>query len=631
LLIIPQYDIVVFWGSQSGTAEGFAKRLAKDFHRLFGISAYVADLQDYDPKSIAEIPNEKYAIFILSTYGEGDPSDNATPFVSWLSSHQSIIFSNLKYAAFGLGNSKYKYYNKVVDIVVNALELAQATEIMPTGRADDANGSTEEDFIQWKTMLFSLFCERLNYTQRPDVYEPVLSIIDKDLSSEADIHTGIPLPTKHSNGLASELSHIRMLPVKEAKALIIVPERGSLHVELDISDYPELKYKTGDHLAVWPTNPTDEVTRLISALGLEQRKSIPMAIFSLDADVCLNIPYTCTLETMFQHYLEICAPVSREVIRTLAQFASSATTKERLEILGSDKDAYNSFRASTHLNFGRLLEMFGGDSNEWNLPLTFVLESIPPLAPRYYSISSSSIVQPKRISITVSATVPSLTNAEQIHVPGLTTAYLTNIANSINTIQAKEDDSNQPSVFAKSGTISNDSKVVAQIRTSKFRLPTLQQKPVIMIATGSGIAPFRAFVQERLRLFSMGRPVGPSMLFFGCRTRPEYLYSEEFAQAQKALGDKLEIVLAVSGDEKNPEGGRMYVQDRIEEFGERICEMLVEGEACLYICGSAAMARDVQQRTRYCLKKNKGLGEEELDAFSATLKKGRRWQEDVWG
>ena len=75
-------DVLIFFGSQSGTAEGLAHRLVRDCHRRFGLSAIAADLQEYDPDSIAAIPQSKLAIFIISTYGEGDPSDNATQFCS---------------------------------------------------------------------------------------------------------------------------------------------------------------------------------------------------------------------------------------------------------------------------------------------------------------------------------------------------------------------------------------------------------------------------------------------------------------------------------------------------------------------------------------------------------------------
>jgi NADPH-ferrihemoprotein reductase len=101
LILHQKKDIVIFWGSQSGTAEGLANRLVRDCRSRFGLDALAADLSDYDPDSISNIPETKLAIFIISTYGEGDPSDNATHFLSWIESNKTVQFSRLRYAAFG--------------------------------------------------------------------------------------------------------------------------------------------------------------------------------------------------------------------------------------------------------------------------------------------------------------------------------------------------------------------------------------------------------------------------------------------------------------------------------------------------------------------------------------------------
>src|ERR1700722_15656754 len=169
-------DLVIFWGSQSGTAEGFANRLVRDCRSRFGLDALSADLSDYDPQSISNTPSTKLAIFIISTYGEGDPSDNATQFLSWLDTNKTVQVPKLSYAAFGLGNKKYKFYNKVVDVVVEALDRSGAISLLPVGKADDSNGTTEEDFTEWKQSLFSLFRGTLGFVERPAQYEPTLKV-----------------------------------------------------------------------------------------------------------------------------------------------------------------------------------------------------------------------------------------------------------------------------------------------------------------------------------------------------------------------------------------------------------------------------------------------------------------------
>lgn len=129
-------------------------------------------MSDFVSKTIALIPQSKIAVFILSTYGEGDPSDNAGPFWDWLNKlTDSGALSSFRYAAFGLGNTRYRYYNRVVDVVHEGLQKAGAEGLLDVGRADDAAGATEEDFLTWKDDLFTFFVKELGMEQHEVKHE----------------------------------------------------------------------------------------------------------------------------------------------------------------------------------------------------------------------------------------------------------------------------------------------------------------------------------------------------------------------------------------------------------------------------------------------------------------------------
>ena len=163
--------VVVFWGSQSGTAESFAKRLARELSQRFGLAAMSADLSDFDPETISSITQDKLAVFTLATYGEGDPSDNANQFWDWITKTASpSSLSSLRYAAFGLGNSNYLHFNRVVDVVDSALQEAGAQRLLPVEKADDANGSTEEDFCRWKEHIFAFLVSGLGIKEQEQKY-----------------------------------------------------------------------------------------------------------------------------------------------------------------------------------------------------------------------------------------------------------------------------------------------------------------------------------------------------------------------------------------------------------------------------------------------------------------------------
>jgi NADPH-ferrihemoprotein reductase len=583
----------------------------------------IADLSDYDPGSITNIPGSKFAIFIISTYGEGDPSDNATQFLSWLQSNKSTRFPNLHYAAFGLGNKKYKFYNRVVDVVTGALNQNGAICLMATGKADDSNGTTDEDFTEWKRALFTMFREKLGFEELPEHYDPTLRVTEDSSLDIIDLHIGEPVKVQTSKKGLAAISPIHALPISNAKRLLSTTTRNVLHLELDTNDFPELKYKTGDHLAVWPSNPTSEIQRLINALGLQGRTQTPLLIQSFDPSVKIKVSSPTTWDALLQYYLEICAPVPRETVLAIAQFAPSESSKLTLKRLGEDKDAYHDFCSTTHVTLGRLLESVSPSIGSWaNLPLAFILESLPSLSPRYYSISSSSIVSPKQISITV-ATSSEPSPTQNVSVPGVTTNYLLEIE------QNKHSGTSFGQQYKLSGPnniLDHGQKLYAHIRTSKFKLPTVPKHPIIMIASGSGIAPFRGFLAERARIAAIGREVGKSFLFFGCRSSDDFLYQDELRELQHRNKD-IEVVTAFSRATKR----KYYVQDRVEERDEDVVRLLLDQNAYIYICGSASMARDVTARLGGCLKRRQGWSETELREWSESIKKAHRWQEDVWG
>jgi NADPH-ferrihemoprotein reductase len=243
-------NLVIFWGSQSGTAEGFANRLGRECHLRFGLEVLVADLSDYDPKTIALIPEEKFVIFVVSTYGEGDPSDNTTELWSWLHKSKDTSLQNLRYMAFGLGNSNYKYYNRVIDVVVDSLNKSGAKILMPIGKADDAQGATEEDFTAWKEDLFSIFRQELDFQKQEIKYTPTLSIIRDDSLEPIDLHHGEPSHPREKVKTAAQCSQIRPLNIKASRELFNSSEKNCLHINLDVTEHPDLHYKTGDHLGV---------------------------------------------------------------------------------------------------------------------------------------------------------------------------------------------------------------------------------------------------------------------------------------------------------------------------------------------------------------------------------------------
>ncbi|KAJ4009787.1 hypothetical protein NW752_009375 [Fusarium irregulare] len=624
-------DVVIFWGSQSGTAEMFANRLSKECNLRFGLQTLCADLCDYDPESITNLPQSKLAIFIISTYGEGDPSDNTAAFWEWLTKTSNIQLPNLRYMAFGLGNTSYRYYNRVIDVVVERLDKAGAQRLMPVGKANDAQGGTEEDFLSWKDDVYTHFQEKLGYEERDIPYEPSIQLVEDESLDIMDLNLGEPIQNRTGPAkIVKQYSPIRPLTVQSSQELYTSPGRNCLHMELDISDQAELRYRTGDHLAVYPINPDHEVQLLLKALGLEDRAEKPLLVQTLEEGVSTKIPSPTSALALFRHYLEVAAPVSRETVGQLARFAPSSEISETLLALGKSKEAYATYVARNHVTMGRLLHLVAPGVVWDNLPLSYVVETLPSIQPRYYSISSSSTVSARKLAITVGVDNSPLQQDSSKSIRGITTNYLYAVGNSLNNQDAPSEIGPDTPTYALSGPgdALKGHKVFACIRRSNFKLPTMSSTPIIMIAAGTGLAPFRGFILERARLQAVGKPLGKMLFFFGCRSPDQdYLYREELAEVVAKLQGSLEIVTAFSRADGQP---KKYVQDNVEEKKKEVCDLLEAG-ASIYFCGRAAMAREVGNVVEEAMKVQNGWSDAEARSWAESAKKGNKWLEDVWG
>ncbi|KAI0967918.1 hypothetical protein F4678DRAFT_482654 [Xylaria arbuscula] len=617
--------IAIFWGSQSGTAEIFAQKLARECHLRYGLDAIALDLSDYDSETIAEISEAKLAVFILSTFGEGDPADNTYGLWEWLHKDSAkTSLSNLQYAAFGLGNSNYKYYNRVADVIVNSLDKAGARSFMPLGKADDATGETEEDFLAWKDNLFTVLQEKLDLQEHDIIYTPALAVREDPSLEPIDLHHGTPVEKlSGSKNRSAKTSAIQALTVVQARELYTTPNRNCVYLELDLGNHSEVRYKTGDYLAVYPIAPDEEVNGLLNALGWEEKASIPLLIDTLEEGAPSRLPSPTSADAIFRYYLEICDPVARDTVKDLAQFAPTPEAKDLLLTLGKSKDAYHSFTTRNYVTLGRLLSLAAPGAVWKDLPLSYLLETISVIQPRYYSIASSSVVSAQRLAITVGVEKKPLPEEPSNEVKGLTTNYLFAVANAFQQTGA----SPLYQLDGPAGALEGH-KVHAAIIKSKFKLPTLPSTPIIMIAAGTGIAAFRGFVQERTRLKGIGKPIGLMVLFFGCRNAEEdYLYHDELEAARAELDGHFEIITAFS---RVPGQKKRYVQDAVKEKGKELWGLLGQG-ASLYVCGRASMAREVGKAIQNVLTAENGWDKTKVREWSDGMKRGNKWLEDVWG
>lgn len=533
-------NCVIFYGSQTGTAEDYATRLAKEGSSRFGLKTMVADLEDYDYDKLDVFPEDKVAMFILATYGEGEPTDNAVEFYEFITG-QDVSFSqgggvdeqplgNLKYVAFGLGNNTYEHYNSMVRNVNEALQKLGARRISEAGEGDDGAGTMEEDFMAWKEPMWAALAKDMALEEREALYEPTFNVTEReDLSPDAyEVYLGEP-NKHHLDDLVKgpyNAQNPYIAPIAESKELFTIKNRNCLHMEIDISG-SNLTYQTGDHIAIWPTNAGKNVDQFLTTFGLMSKRHMVISVKSLDSTSKVPFPSPTTYDAAMRYYLEICGPVSRQFLSSLAQFAPDEASKVEMTRLGGDKDYFHEKVANRYLNITQVLDMVS-DHQPWTaVPFSLLIEGIPKIQPRYYSISSSSLAQKNKIAITAVV--------ESLQVPGSPSILKGVTTNYLLALKQKQHGDPDPDPHGLTYAITGPRNkydgihVPVHVRHSNFKLPSDPAKPIIMVGPGTGVAPFRGFVQERATQARGGEEVGQTVLFYGCRRRDEdFVYQKEW-------------------------------------------------------------------------------------------------------
>jgi len=436
-------------------------------------------------------------------------------------------------------------------------------------------------------------------------YEPVFTITEQPNMTPEDDNVYVGEPSKQhltGGGKGPYSSHNPYIaPIIASREIFTNKERNCLHMEVSLAG-SGLTYQTGDHLAVWPTNADCEVNRLFRVLGMEDKRNTVVKISSTDPTTKIPVPTPTTYEAILRYYLEICAPVSRQSLPTLSQFAPNEQAKVEMLRLGNDKDAFHEAIANNCLNIAQAMEAVSGGEPWSAVPFSFILETFNHIVPRYYSISSSSKLYPDTPHITAVVEATRTGNGNQI-LYGVTTNYLL-------ALKARQNGELDPHPHGITYAIQGPRNkydgihVPAHTRHSNFKLPTDPRKPIIMVGPGTGVAPFRGFLQERSKTFDEGREIGKMLLFFGCRRRDEdFLYREEWEEYESKLRDKFEMVKAFSREQAH----KVYVQDRMKEYSKEINRLLEEG-GYFYICGDAAnMARAVNSVLGEIIETERGL------------------------
>jgi len=613
--------ITILFGSQSGTAETFAYELAKEA-KTHNFNPKVIDLEEYDHESC--LAEEKFVCFLLATFGEGEPTDSAQKFYEWIMSDERDPSSvqGVEFAVFGLGNRQYEHFCAVGRRITQRMRDLGGVELLEHGEGDD-DGSLEDDYAAWKEIFWEAVKNRFGGTDSEvgprkfeGSYEIKFNEPDADSKDDDDDFVVVDSPEKSSPIVIDPKHNGGFVPVLENRELRPDSSAGSTrHIELDLSTAP-FHFRTADNLGVYPRNDYKLAAKVAKRLGLHTKATF--TLIPKGDTQRLPFPHNCSVHDALLWYCDLTSTPKRSLLETLATFATD--TADRAKLLGwctNDKAAF----LDDQKNVLEVLE----EVPSVKPPFEAFLEFIPKLVPRFYTISSSHRVDPTRCSITVSVTRADKPRGRMHH--GVCSTFL-------------------------AALVPSKDKVPVFVRASSFRppwdgaqphlTPTLaplpsgvRQRsesklcdtdiPMIMIGPGTGIAPFRGFLQEIKYLRSNGRKIGNAYLYFGCqRPNRDYIYKDELQEYVSA--GVTEIITAFSREQSQ----KVYVQHRLEQNGAQVWELLDSQKGCLFLCGGTAMGRDVRNVLLDIFKQYGSLGESQAKDYLNNLQSSGRFIQELW-
>ena len=350
-------------------------------------------------------------------------------------------------------------------------------------------------------------------------------------------------------------------------------EKDTRHFEISLEG-SGISYEVGDSMAVYPTNDPALVAEILQALEATG-----------DEEIASNRGGTTTLREGLLRDFSITQPTPK-FLKAIAQRASAAPLLNELMEPERKQDLATYLWGMEVIDF--LLEH---PSIKWT-PEEFVAV-LPKLQPRLYSIASSLRMHPDAVHFII--------DVVQYRSHGRTRKGVC-------------------STFLAERCADAPAPIFPTV--SKFRLPEESGAPIIMVGPGTGVAPFRAFLQERQATGARGR----NWLFFGAqREKSDYFYKEDFDQF-RADGILTRIDTAFSRDQAH----KIYVQDRMLESCNEIWKWLEEG-AHFYVCGDAKrMAKDVDAALRQIVQQAGGKNAEEAGEYVEKLKSDKRYKRDVY-
>ncbi|XP_046879819.1 methionine synthase reductase isoform X1 [Hypomesus transpacificus] len=449
----------------------------------------------------------------------------------------------------------------------------------------------------------------------PALPPPYLEVKLQEATTEEEASSPLSKETVHEVPISSA---VRLTSDDSVKTALLL--------ELDISHHP-MAYQPGDSFDVLCPNRDSEVEELLQRLGLQDRRSCQVQL-SLRKDTKKKaaqlpsyIPENSTLLYLFTWCMEIRSVPKKAFLRALVECTADSGQKRRLQELCSKQGSadYNLYVRDSNLGLLDLLAVFPSCSP----PLSLLIEQVPKLQPRPYSVASSSLRHPGKLHFVFNVVEFPACSWWPAGRRGLCTGWLYDLVDPMLVHHGKAD----------SSSVLEAPKVRVSLRPNvSFRPPSDPSAPLVMVGPGTGLAPFIGFLQQREKERGEHPEVvfGETWLFYGCRHRDkDFLFREEL-QGFVGNGSLTHLKVCFSRDSQDQAGPR-YVQHNLLLHAKDICNILLQQNGRLYVCGDAKnMAKDVNDTLIDLVAAELHLDKLEAMKRLASLREEKRYLQDIW-
>eukprot|EP01071_Lankesteria_metandrocarpae_P003553 Lankesteria_metandrocarpae@DN3034_c0_g1_i1.p1 len=579
--------ITILFGSETGNTEEVARRIVGVLKER-GLQSRMVEFSEVEVEEILEY---KQVILLCCTQGQGEFPEDTKEFWAELSKDDqpADLLKGMSYAVFGMGDSSYIYFNQAAKNLDERFEQLGAKRLLAYGKGDD------QDAEKYDTVLGDWLPDWLVEIKAPEAQQKETPDDPTYKCSELTSGTYKQVVAQGCKLVELNLKN-RMTPEEY--------DVNVMHMEFDLTG-TGFKYALGDSLAVYPENDLAQIEDFCKMMGYnpDQWLKVEKAGEESSAKHEALFAQPMTVRQLLVECLDVFGRPPRRIYENLWKHCTDPAEKADAKSL-LDKDKKERMQEMSNkkmMNISDLLKAYPSARPS----VAHLIDFVPLLRPRYYSIASSQkFVGENNLHLCVGV-VDWKTKDGEIRY-GAATGFFRGL----------DVGEGKPKRFLN-----------CCLKPTAFNMPPSNNNPIIMAGMGTGLAPFRAFIQYRAWLKRNNKAVGPTVLYFGCRYRArDYLYGEEL-EAYAKEGVLTDLKVAFSRDQKE----KFYVQHNIDRDPALLYKRLITETGYFYLCGSAKQVPiDIRAAIERAMSAEAGITIEEASEKVTSMMIKGQYNVEAW-